>query len=57
MKLIAGVIQIGVLFCLVLSVCFLMDQTRTADSVHTAIGYAIILQLMAIAFYIMRDHK
>ncbi|MBN1457877.1 MAG: hypothetical protein JW912_08495, partial [Sedimentisphaerales bacterium] len=57
MKFIAGVIQIGVLFCLVLSICFLMDQTRTADSVHTAIGYAIVLQLMAIAFYIMRDQK
>jgi D-glycero-D-manno-heptose 1,7-bisphosphate phosphatase len=57
MKLIAGVVQIGVLFCLVLSICFLMDQTRNADSVHTAIGYAIALQLMAIAFYIMRDQK
>jgi hypothetical protein len=57
MKLLAGAIQIGVVFCLVLSLCFLMDQTRNADSVHTAIGYAIALQLMAIAFYIMRDQK
>lgn len=57
MKFVAGGVQIGVLFCLLLSVWFLMDHQRGAESVHTAIGYAIVLQLMAIAFYIMRDRK
>ena len=57
MKFIAGAVQIGVLFCLLLSLWFLMDHQRPIEAVQTAIGYAIVLQLMAIAFYIMRDRK
>ncbi len=57
MKFIAGAVQISVLFCLLLSLWFLMDHQRPIESVQTAIGYAIVLQLMAIAFYIMRNRK
>ena len=57
MKMVAGVVQALVVFCLLISLWFLMDHTRSAGSVHTALGYAIVLQLMAIAFYIMRDRK
>ena len=57
LKFVAGAVQSSVFFCLLLSLWFLMDPQRTAETVHTAIGYAIVLQLMAIAFYIMRDRK
>jgi D-glycero-D-manno-heptose 1,7-bisphosphate phosphatase len=57
MKFFAGAIQIGVPFCLLLSFWYLMDPQRPTEAVHTTIGYAIVLQLMAIAFYIMRDRK
>jgi len=56
-KLIAGIVQILVIACLLLSLWFLMDPTRTAVSVQTAIGYAIVLQLMVIAFYIMHNRR
>ena len=56
-KVIAGVIQALVLLCLFLSLLFLMDHTKSAGSVHTTIGYAIVLQLMVIALYMMRDRK
>jgi hypothetical protein len=53
----AGVAQVVVLFCLLLSVWFLMDPTREEASVHTILGYAVVLQLMVIAFYLMRDRR
>jgi len=56
-KLLAGVVQALVLFCLLLSLWFLMDHTKNTSSVHTTIGYAIALQLMVIALYMMRNRK
>ena len=56
-KVFAGIIQIAVFFCLLISVWFLLDQTKEVSSVHTMIGYAIVFQLMAIAFYIMNWRK
>ncbi len=56
-KVIAGIIQVIVLFCLFLSLLFLTDPAKSASSVHTMIGYAIVLQLMVIAIYMMRDRK
>ena len=57
LKVFAGIIQVAVIFCLIISVWFVLDQTREISSVHTMIGYAIVLQLMAIAFYIMNWRK
>jgi len=57
MKLLAGVIQVVVIFLLLLSIWFLMDPTRTTTAVHTVLGYAAVLQLMVIAFHMMRDRK
>jgi len=56
-KVIAGIIQAVVLLCLFLSLVFLTDHTRSASSVHTMIGYAIALQLMVIALYMIRGRK
>ncbi len=56
-KVIAGIVQALVMLCLFLSLLFLMDPAKGEGSVHTMIGYAVVLQLMVIAFYIMRDRK
>ncbi|MBW8016663.1 MAG: HAD family hydrolase [Planctomycetes bacterium] len=56
-KVFAGIVQIAVFFCLLISVWFMLDQTKEVSSVHTMIGYAIVFQLMAIAFYIMNWRK
>ncbi|RKY06907.1 MAG: hypothetical protein DRP65_11120 [Planctomycetota bacterium] len=56
-KVVAGIIQAVVLLCLFLSLVFLTDHTKSASSVHTMIGYAIALQLMVIALYMMRDRR
>ena len=57
MKVIAGAAQVLVFFCLVLSLWFLLDHDKGADSVQTTLGYAIVFELMSIAFYMMRDRK
>lgn len=57
LKVLAGGVQVIVLFCLLLSVWFLLDPTRDASSVHTVLGYAGVLQLMVIAFHLMRDRR
>jgi len=56
-KMLSMATQIMAAFCLLLSLWFLMDDAKGSGSVHTAIGYAIAFQLMAITFYIMRDRK
>ena len=56
-KLLATVTQVIVIFCLVLSLWFIMDSSRSAAAVHTAIGYAAVLQLMVIACCIMQRKK
>lgn len=56
-KVAAIVIQCFVFFCLLLSLWYLIDHTRSASSVHTMIGFAILLQLMVIALCLIRDRK
>jgi len=57
MRLLAGVVQIFVLFCLLVIIWFLMSPNRQESSVYIAIGFAIVLQLMALTFYIMQGRK
>jgi D,D-heptose 1,7-bisphosphate phosphatase len=57
MRLMAGVVQILVLFCLLITVWLLMSPNRQDSSVFIALGFAIILQLMALTFYIMQGRK
>jgi len=49
--------QILALACLLISIWFLMDQTRTFESVLTAIGYAVVLQLIVIAICFVKRRK
>ena len=57
MKVLTGVIQVVIVFLLLLSIWFLIDPTRGVAAVHTVLGYACVLQLMVIAFHLMRDRK
>ncbi len=57
MRLMAGIVQIIVLFCLLISIWFLMSPTRQDDSVLITLGFAILLQLMSLTFYIMHSRK
>ncbi len=57
MRLIAGIIQIIVLFCLLISIWFLISPNRQDSSVFIALGFAMVLQLMSLTFYIMHGRK
>ncbi|MFB0555014.1 MAG: D-glycero-beta-D-manno-heptose 1,7-bisphosphate 7-phosphatase [Phycisphaerae bacterium] len=57
MRLMAGIIQILVLFCLLMTIWFLMSPNRQDNSVFTALGFAMVLQLMSLTFYIMHGRK
>jgi len=57
MRLMAGVVQVIVLFCLLVTVWFLMDPDRQDNLVFMALGFAIVLQLMALTFYTMHGRK
>ena len=56
MRLMAGIIQIIVLFCLFLSILFLMAN-RQDNSIFIALGFAMVLQVMSLTFYIMHGRK
>ena len=57
MRLIAGVMQIVVLFCLLVTTWLLMSPARQDSSVLIAIGFAVVFQLMALTFYIMQGRR
>jgi len=57
MRLLAGIMQILVLFCLLVTVWFLMSPEKQDSSVFIALGFAIVLQLMTLTFYIMQGKK
>ena len=57
MRLLAGVVQIVVLFCLLVTVWFLMSPDRQDNMVLIALGFAVLFQLMTLTFYIMQGKK
>ena len=57
MRLMAGVVQIIVLFCLLISIWLLMSPARQDSSVLIALGFAILGQVMALTFYIMQGRR
>jgi len=57
MRLMAGIVQILVLFCLLMTIWFLMSPNRQDNSVFIALGFAMVLQLMSLTFYIMHGRK
>jgi D-glycero-D-manno-heptose 1,7-bisphosphate phosphatase len=57
MRLMAGILQIVVLFCLLVTVWFLMSPDRQDNLVFITLGFAIVFQLMTLTFYIMQGKK
>ena len=56
-KLFAGCVQIVVVFCLLISLWFLMSTSRNTNAIMISLGFAIVFQLMAMTFYIMQSRK
>ena len=56
-RLIAGILQITVLLCLLISIWFLMSPTRQDNAVLIALAFAMVFQVMALTFYIMHGRK
>jgi len=57
MRLLAGIIQITVLFCLLISVWFLMSPNTQYTAVFVSLAFAMVLQLIALTFYMMQGRK
>lgn len=56
-RLVAGIIQVVVLFCLLISVWLLMDPERSTESVLISLGFTGVLQVMSLTFFIMQEKK
>jgi len=56
-RFIAGVAQGLVFLCLLVSVWFLMAPAKQSNPLLISIGFAILLQLMALTFYMMRGPR
>ncbi len=57
MRLLAGIVQIIVLFFLLVTIWYLMSPESQVSSVYIALGYAAVFQLMALTLYIMHNRK
>jgi D,D-heptose 1,7-bisphosphate phosphatase len=57
LKLFAGILQIAVPFCLVIAIWYSLSPTGRDSAVFTALGFAIVFQLMALTLYIMHNEK
>lgn len=56
LRLLAGILQIFVPFCLLLALWFLMGPHRQDTNALLALAFAAVLQLMALTFYMMNAH-
>jgi D,D-heptose 1,7-bisphosphate phosphatase len=56
-RFMAGVVQCIVLLCLVLAVWFLMSPNRQDNAIFISLGFAMVLQVMALTFYVMQRRK
>jgi D-glycero-D-manno-heptose 1,7-bisphosphate phosphatase len=58
MRLLAGVLQVIVLLCLMISIWFLMSPPpKPYNSVFISLGFAMVFQVMSLTFYIMQGRK
>jgi D,D-heptose 1,7-bisphosphate phosphatase len=56
-RLLAGVLQVVVLFLLLIGVWLLIEPNRKNDLIMITLGFAIVLQLMSLSLYIMQGRK
>jgi D,D-heptose 1,7-bisphosphate phosphatase len=57
MRVLAKGAQIIALFCMVVTVFFLLVPDRKGNSIFIALGFAVLFQLMALTFYIMESRR
>ena len=57
LRLLAGVVQIFVPFCLLIAFWLLMSSDYQNGGILVALGFAAVLQLMALTFYLMRGPR
>ena len=56
-RLLAGFLQVIVFFCLLVSIWLTMEPARRLDLILITLGFATVLQLMALTFYLMQIRK
>ncbi len=57
MRLLAGIVQVFVPFCLLLALWLFMSPNRDYNSIFVALGFGTVLQTMALTFYIMQGRR
>jgi D-glycero-D-manno-heptose 1,7-bisphosphate phosphatase len=57
LRLLAGIVQVFVPFCLLLALWFLMGTTRQDHNVLVSLGFAAVLQMMALTSYMMNGRR
>ncbi len=55
--IVAGACQVLAVGCLVVAMWFFLDSTRPSDSTLVVLGFAGVLQLMALTFFLMRTRS
>jgi D-glycero-D-manno-heptose 1,7-bisphosphate phosphatase len=57
MRVLAGVIQAFVPFCLLAAIWFLQSEQPQYNHIFTALGFGAVLQMMSLTFYIMQARR
>ena len=57
MRLLAGIVQVFVAFCLLMALWYLMRPDPQTTAMFTALGFGAVLQAMALTFYIMQGRR
>jgi D-glycero-D-manno-heptose 1,7-bisphosphate phosphatase len=57
MRVLAGIIQAFVPFCLLTAVWFLQNPEPQYNHIFTALGFGAVLQMMSLTFYIMQSRR
>ncbi len=56
MRMFAGILQVMVLFSLSIALLFLISHRTNHQTIMTILGFAAVLQIMSLTFYVMRDN-
>ena len=56
-RLFAGILQVIVLFCLLVGIWQMTQTPRDSDLVLIALGFAMVLQLMSLTLYLLKQNK
>jgi len=56
-RYIAGVLQGAVVLCMLITISLLMSPNRQDNSVLIALGFAAVLQLMSLTFFMMQGPR